>query len=97
MSTNFFMKERFKYLAIFNILLIISCYVFKQMFNEVKIIIYEKIFNVISVENRGDLLRNCINKIIKRRHIHMSQNNEKFYKMNVLLSNFRNTYCNSTL
>lgn len=72
MSTNFFMKERLKYFAIFNILLIVFRHVFKQMFNEVKIMIYKKIFNVILIENRSDLLKSRINKIIKRRYIHVS-------------------------
>jgi len=67
------------------------------MFNEVKIVAYGEIFGAIPVEDRSDLPRSRINKVIERRHIHVSQNNGEFCKMSVLLSNFRDTCCDPAL
>ncbi len=63
------------------------------MFNEVKIVAYGEIFGAIPVEDRSDLPRSRINKVVERRHIHEGQNNGKSCKMSVLLLNFRDTCC----
>ena len=95
-SPDSVIEERLERLAIFNVLPAISCHVFKQMFDKVKIVSYRKIFGALPIEDRSNSSRSNINKVIERRHVHVCQDEWEFCKTNVLLSNFRDASCDLT-